>query len=298
MIALLQESHCFTYQEGQLVKILKHLCIVFFLLSFAPLSSGVPDKPNPRDGNAQERHVGVWNGVYYYPDDAKTPVKFEMIVIQNGATVAGFMKEPNTFGKRNEPLLHAVFKGRIDDETGQWKFTKTYDGTAGENHDVAYEGKTSREGTKVEGTWKLNDLVGRFTLEKGAQTRAGAYTGIWSGTFHYPRGDGRDAVNFNMILVHEGKGFTGFMKEPNTFGNGDEPWLQAGFKGRIDEETGRLMITKTYDGTGGVSHAVEYSGMPARDGSKIEGSWTIGDFGGPFVLQRLRLDARTVETLK
>jgi translation elongation factor EF-G len=243
----------------------------------------------------------MWRGWYYYPQDSgQQPVSFEMVLIQDGATVVGFIKEPNTFGERQEPWLHSVFKGSVDEQTGKLTYTKTYDGTAGPKHDVVYSGQRGQDKTKVEGMWDIGGFMGRFTLEKVANTSAGSLSGVWSGTYHYPQGSGRDPVNFNMIVIHQGKSVTGFMKEPNTFGQRkEEPWLHAIFKGTYDEQAGKLTITKTYDGTAGENHDVEYRGQAAQDRAKVEGTWAIGDnLTGTFTLQRLRLDAKTLESLK
>ena len=98
---------------------LKYLSIIFFFLLYPALSSGVPDDPNTGKEKSTEQYLGLWNGVYHYPQGSGIePVKFEMILIQHGNTVAGFMKEPNTFGKRKEPLLHAVFKGALIKKPG------------------------------------------------------------------------------------------------------------------------------------------------------------------------------------
>jgi hypothetical protein len=118
----------------------------------------------------QGKLTGMWTGVYSYPKETgQDPVKFQMVIIQDGTTVVGFIKEKNTFGKRDEPWLHATFKGSFDVKTGKLTFTKTYDGTAGADHDVAYSGQ-SKDG-KVEGAWTIGmagqaDFSGAFTLDK------------------------------------------------------------------------------------------------------------------------------------
>lgn len=130
-------------------------------------TSARADTTSP-EPNKKGELTGVWTGEFKYPADSdRDPVKFQLVLIQDGKTIAGFMKEPNTFGKRkDEPYLHAVIKGTFDAKTGKIKFTKTYDGTGGESHDVAYEGKLEK--SKVDGTWKIDDYGGKFTMEKKA----------------------------------------------------------------------------------------------------------------------------------
>jgi len=123
-------------------------------------------------------------------------------------------------------------------------------------------------------------------------------SGLWHGVYHNPEGSGLEPVKFQAVLTGDGKTVVGFMKEPNTFGNAGEPWLQAACKGQFDARTAKLTLTKTYDGSAGVSHDVQYTGDLSKDRTKIEGSWTIGDVGGRFVLERQKLDDAALETLK
>jgi len=244
--------------------------------------------------------TGVWRGTYHYPQDGQKPVNFEMVLIQNGGTVVGFMKEPNTFGERQEPFLHAAFKGKYDEQTRKLTVVKTYDGTAGPKHDVEYAGDVAQAGNKIEGKWDIGGLSGDFTLERVANTRGGGLAAVWTGSYSYPKDAQKDDVKFQMLLVQEGKKVIGFTKEPNTFGkNNDEPWLHADLKGQIDERTGILTITKTYDGTAGETHSVEYSATPSQDRSKLEGTWALPELpSGRFRLEKRPLDDKTLEELK
>jgi hypothetical protein len=142
---------------------------VCLLLVFPVLSPGQEGEKGKGKAKAGKRITGVWRGTYHYPEGSEQkPVNFHLVVIQQGDKVAGFIKEPNTFGKRNEePWLHATFRGTFDEKEGKLSFTKTYDGTSGIEHDVAYEGKIGAGRKKVEGTWKIGDEAGgRFTLER------------------------------------------------------------------------------------------------------------------------------------
>jgi hypothetical protein len=148
------------------VRIFRHLSLCLLLV--LPVLSAAQEGQQPKQ-KAQKRLSGVWKGTYHYPEGSEMkPVNFQLVLIQDGSTVAGFIKEPNTFGKRNEePWLHATFKGTFDAKEGKLTFTKTYDGTSGIEHDVEYKGKLSQDRKKVEGMWELgNDASGRFTLER------------------------------------------------------------------------------------------------------------------------------------
>jgi hypothetical protein len=244
---------------------------------------------------------GLWRGESAYPADSKRdPIKYELVMIQDGKFVVGFIKEPNTFGKRAEqPWLHSLFKGRFDKESGKFTFTKTYDGTSGISHDVEYSGLLSGNERKIGGTWRITgDWGAAFTMEKVAGTRSGPLAGVWAVEQHHPEGSGQDPSKFTLIMTHDGQRLTGFAREPNKLGKSEEPWLHADFKGRFDSRAGKVIFTKTYDGTAGEKGEEEYSGTLSPDGTKIEGTWTRQDSSGRFTLQKLNLDDETLEGLK
>lgn len=266
------------------------LCTLFLLL--CPALSWAEDG----------KLTGLWSGKFNYGDGGgPRPVKFKMIMVQEGGTIGGFVREPNSFGERREqPALHASFKGSFDEKTGKVTFTKTYDGTAGVSHDVEYTGDLSQDGGKIEGTWSIGGANGGFVLEKVAKTNAGRFAGVWSGEYQYAKESGQEPVKFAMVMVHDRQNFVGFIKEPNTFGEDkEEPALHALVRGRFDEKTGKLTITKIYDGTAGVDHDVDYSGQLAKDGEKFEGTWTLRDGStGRFTIEKLRLDEQSLGSLK
>jgi hypothetical protein len=54
---------------------------------------------------------------------------------------------------------------------------------------------------------------------------------------------------------------------------------------------------KTYDGSGGWSHAVRYAGVLTDDHSEIEGTWTLpGGWSGRFLM--VRSTGRSVEVAR
>lgn len=134
--------------------------------------------------------------------------------------------------------------------------------------------------------------VSADTLLKVAQDKqAPGLNGSWSGVYHYPD-DTMPPVRFNFKIVQEGDGITGKMKEPNTFGDPNEAYLYANCRGKVDREKRTVTYIKTYDGTGGISHDVEYTGKLNEKGTRIDGMWTIRqpgfpDYSGKFTLDRL-----------
>jgi hypothetical protein len=285
-------------KEGQIVGSLKRLSFGLVLV-FCPAFTSGQDKLEPDKVQKVKGLTGIYRGWFYYPDDNMKPVCFQMLLVQNGSTVAGFIKEPNTFGTRREPFLAAAFKGKYDPETGKLTFTKFYDGTAGPDHEVEYSAEFGKDGKKAEGTWAIGGAGARFTLDKIKGSGFGPYSGIWSGTYEYPADADRKPVDFQAVIVHHGKRIFGFMKERDTFAKSEEPWLHANLRGHVDDKTGKMVFMKTYDGTAGQDHDVEYTGEPSRDKKQVVGTWTIPDvFTGRFTIQRKVLNAKTLESLK
>lgn len=113
---------------------------------------------------------GIWTGEYKYPEGSgQRPVAFTAYMFQDGDRIKAMIREANTFGDQQSPWLHATAEGRYDEATRTLRFTKTYDGTAGASHDVAYSGVAAAEGGRsVEGTWDINGLTGSFTMHRSA----------------------------------------------------------------------------------------------------------------------------------
>jgi hypothetical protein len=108
--------------------------------------------------------------------------------------------------------------------------------------------------------------------------------GNWSGRYYYP--DGRQSVAFNFRF--DGAGCSGRSSEPNTFGAKSAPHLYGNLRCSADHlSPGQtITISKQYDGTGGVSHAVVYMGVVSADLRRISGTWAIGATKGKFSMER------------
>lgn len=107
-------------------------------------------------------------------------------------------------------------------------------------------------------------------------------SGAWSGFYAY---DGADEVEFDAVVTHRNGKLTGKITEPNTFGAPGVARLSATFEGDVDV-TGIVQFVKTYDGTGGVSHDVQYVGKLIEEGRCIVGAWRIDQSSGPFQMCR------------
>jgi hypothetical protein len=121
-----------------------------------------------------------------------------------------------------------------------------------------------------------------------ASAEPGLVSGRWEGAYSYPD-NSQPPVPFVLEVQVRGDSFTGRTSEPATFGEGSSPKLYARVQGRTSGTD--VSFTKTYDGTNGVSHSVDYRGTISADGSRMTGTWHIGNFSGSFqasVLDRAR----------
>lgn len=110
-------------------------------------------------------------------------------------------------------------------------------------------------------------------------------SGNWVGKYRYPKPlNGVSEVNFEMNLILSQSRISGFVAEPNTFGDQSASHLYANFNGTIQGSD--ISWKKTYDGTGGVSHTVNYNGKIDRENAEIKGKWSIpGGWSGPFEIK-------------
>jgi hypothetical protein len=119
----------------------------------------------------------------------------------------------------------------------------------------------------------------------GSTARAGDLTGDseWIGHYYYANGG---SVEVHVSLHVDANGVvTGRTEEPATFGNGSSPKLFANIHdGSLRGDT--ISFTKTYDGTGGVNHSVNYSGRISGDGKAMSGDWAT-DITGKFFLVKV-----------
>jgi hypothetical protein len=118
-----------------------------------------------------------------------------------------------------------------------------------------------------------------------AQVVLSDLAGMWRGVYSYS-GTGQRPVEFMMSLQVYGNACRGRMEEPNTFGLSSAPRLYANVDCYLvrGSNPARLMMRKTYDGTGGQSHSIDYEGEIASDLRGITGVWQLGTQSGRFSL--------------
>ncbi len=114
-----------------------------------------------------------------------------------------------------------------------------------------------------------------------ALAQSGNLSGRWQGVY----ANGGQNVPFELTLEQVGQQIMGTTTEPNTFGTPDAAFLLGAVHGEV--RNGRVSFTKTYDGTGGQSHSVNYAGDVAPNGRRIVGRWTLaGGASGGFEMVR------------
>ena len=107
--------------------------------------------------------TGVWQGLYSYADGE--PVPFMATLIESGPFVTGSTHETTTVGFRP----NASATGLIDGTRSATlvAFTKTYDGSAGWDHSVFYDGAVNDDATEIEGLWRLPEgMSGPFLMRR------------------------------------------------------------------------------------------------------------------------------------
>ena len=109
-------------------------------------------------------------------------------------------------------------------------------------------------------------------------------TGDWKGTYRYITKNLKP-VNFEIHLVETGEKLTGKTVEPNTFSESPVKHLHADIRGSVNPDL-TISFLKTYDGTGGATHSVEYAGKISADGAHVKGTWKRLQSVGTFTLER------------
>jgi hypothetical protein len=108
-------------------------------------------------------------------------------------------------------------------------------------------------------------------------------SGTWQGLYSYP--DTYDPVPFVAVVIDASGTFSGTTHERCSFENVPGGYLYATLSGQCAGST--VTFVKTYDGTGGWEHTVDYEGTINEDGTEITGQWHVrGVWSGPFLMMR------------
>lgn len=111
-------------------------------------------------------------------------------------------------------------------------------------------------------------------------------SGTWQGRYSYP--DLREPVAFVAIVIDAAGGLGGTTHERCSEGEAPGGYLYATLSGQ--HANSAVAFIKTYDGTGGWTHSVDYDGTINEDGTEITGHWRVQDkwgaWTGPFLMMR------------
>jgi hypothetical protein len=121
--------------------------------------------------------TGVWQGLYSYPA-FREPVYFVATLIQAGAMLSGAIQEAEV-GETGAPLTLFAYVSGSKNESAV-TFAKTYDGSAGWQHAVQYDGTINGDATEIEGRWEIqNDWSGRFLMIRSPGATESVARGIF-----------------------------------------------------------------------------------------------------------------------
>ena len=129
--------------------------------------------------------------------------------------------------------------------------------------------------------------IARQTPQPPAEAVAADLSGAWQG--YYQQNANR--TPFAVEIAGRAGSFRGRMAETNTFADRNYPQLFANIAGETRAD-GAVAFVKTYDGTAGVSHSVQYQGRIDDAGRTIRGVWRIRDaasgqeISGQFAMER------------
>jgi hypothetical protein len=105
-------------------------------------------------------------------------------------------------------------------------------------------------------------------------------SGQWQGAFF-----ASGAVTpFNATIVDENGRIIGSISEFNGFGDPGVAFLLSDIAGNV--RGNRVTFEKTYNGVGGQTHTVVYSGTISRDGRRITGTWNLDGASDRFEMVR------------
>lgn len=108
-------------------------------------------------------------------------------------------------------------------------------------------------------------------------------SGVWQGA--YLSADGADVNTFTVTLTQIGTRLTGSVTELNAFGDQSKAiFLTSTLAGTINGN--QVLFTKTYDGSGGVSHSVVYRGEIQPGGRRVRGVFQADAATGTFEMVR------------
>ncbi len=113
--------------------------------------------------------AGLWQGNYAYNTPDRRPVPFVARIEQNGTTLSGSIREPNTFANDDLDELLAVLDGYIAGPVVV--FAKSYLGGERADHTVQYTGLVDEKAMRIRGDWQIGSWTGVFEMSREGMDR-------------------------------------------------------------------------------------------------------------------------------
>lgn len=105
--------------------------------------------------------TGVWDGLYSYSRAGAPESPFTAVLFDTAGALSGTIHETMNFVGGGAAEASAFIDGTAS--AGHIAFTKTYDGTNGQTHTVAYDGALSADGGEIDGLWTIRTIAGPIT---------------------------------------------------------------------------------------------------------------------------------------
>lgn len=141
---------------------------------------------------------------------------------------------------------------------------------------------------RVSALWLVGSLVGFSGCSTVPRRQTPSLTGTWVGDYAYDGKHQITHVSFQATLTRVGNHLDGMISEPNTFDDkGETKQLTATIFEGVVEGT-QVRFRKQYNGAGGYSHSVMYSGTLDPERATITGQWSIKELVGAFTMKLQR----------
>ena len=103
---------------------------------------------------------GIWNGLYTYPYRLGEE-HFTAVLFDRKGAVTGTIHETVVHFVNGPVNMNAGVTGAVDGAAVT--VLKTYDGTGGWHHSVAYSGRF-RDENEIDGVWRVDGISGTFLM--------------------------------------------------------------------------------------------------------------------------------------
>lgn len=108
-------------------------------------------------------------------------------------------------------------------------------------------------------------------------------SGVWVGYFAYEGQPSDEGTGFTLLLTQDKNTVKGKITEL-VINNEREEIAVSSVLGFYNQNNKVLNFIKSYDGSGGRNHSVNYELRPTNEQGVFVGKWTLGNSSGPVVI--------------